>query len=125
MLVKKINPEWKPSEKPDLKVGETIEISDPKTLILSGVVKAVDAEGMEVSSYDLYGVITKDEREEFEEWKKINKQNALKSKMEKEIADLKEEAAKIEKKPEVKTEVKKEATVDPLASLKSASKAKK
>lgn len=38
-LVRKINPEWFPREKPDLGLGETIDITDPDRLILEGHVE--------------------------------------------------------------------------------------
>lgn len=38
MLVRKIDPEWFPSEKTDLKVGETIHLDNPHTLINEGKV---------------------------------------------------------------------------------------
>lgn len=89
MLVKKVSSEWKPSEKPDLKVGETIEITDPKDLILQGKAVAVTKEGAEISSYELYGVITANERKDFEEYLAIKKQQSLKSALEKEAISLK------------------------------------
>jgi len=109
MLVKKKNPEWYPSENKGLKVGETIEITDPKVLIMNGDVVALDEKGIELSAYDLYGVITKDEREDFEQYKKLKQQEALQKKYEEEAAALKAEAAKLEatKKVEEKAVAKK------------------
>lgn len=68
MLVKKINPEWAPSENRGLKVGETIEITNPQALILSGQVVAVDSNGAELSSYEMYGVLAGKEKEDYEEY---------------------------------------------------------
>ena len=39
MKVVKIKSEWFPSESPFLKVGESIDITDPRELLASGVVK--------------------------------------------------------------------------------------
>ncbi len=97
MLVKKKNPEWFPSENKELKVGETVDITDPKALIVSGDVVAVGPTGEEVSAYELYGVITRDERSEFEEYLKLKSQQALKASLEKEKKELEVEAAKLEK----------------------------
>lgn len=96
MLVKKKNPEWYPSEKKDLKVGEVVEITDPEYLIKTEQVVAVDEDGRELSAYDLYGVLTKDERTEFEEFKKMKEQEALKKKFEAEAEALKAEKAKLD-----------------------------
>lgn len=96
MLVRKINPDWQPSENKGLKVGDTIEITDPRSLILSGYVAAVDSNGVEISSYDLYGVISKDEKKDFEEYLQMKKATALKDVLEKEQEALKAEAAKLE-----------------------------
>ena len=93
MIVKKKNPEWFPSEKKDLKVGETIEITDPRTLILSGDVIALDEKGAELSAYELYGVIVKDELKEFREYIESKKANSLKASLEKEKEELEKQLA--------------------------------
>jgi len=91
MLVKKRNPEWKPSENPDLKVGETIDITDPKALIINGDVAALDDSGNELSPYDLYGVMVKDELDEFKQFLAIKKAESEKARLEKEKAALETE----------------------------------
>lgn len=48
-LLKKVNSEWFPSEKKDLKVGETIEITDYTNLVKTGVAVLVDGSGKELS----------------------------------------------------------------------------
>lgn len=97
MLVKKKNPSWFPSENKQLKVGETIEMTDPKQLIVNGDVVGVGEAGEELGAYELYGVLIADEVKEFEEYIKMKKQEALKDKLEKEKAEL--EAQLTEKKP--------------------------
>ena len=47
MLVKKIDPEWNPTEKKGLLVGETIDITDFRQLVLNGAVVLVDEQGNE------------------------------------------------------------------------------
>lgn len=94
MIVKKINPEWFPSEKKDLKVGETIEMTDPKELILKGDVVGLDKDGLEVSAYDLYGIIVQEEKREFEEYLKLRKAQALEKSLKAQQAELKEEMSK-------------------------------
>lgn len=47
MLLKKINPNWNPIEKPDLKVGETIEKTDYRKLVETGAAICVDENGVE------------------------------------------------------------------------------
>lgn len=96
MLVKKINSEWFPSENKGLKVGETVDITNPKELILHGDVVAVDESGVEISSYDLYGIISKDERKDFEAYLQVKKATAYKEVLEKEQAELKAQAAKLD-----------------------------
>jgi hypothetical protein len=114
MLVKKIDVDWKPDKQKDIKVGEIIDITDPKRLILEGKVVAVTKEGVEISAYELYGVITRDERKDFEEYLKVKKQKDLGQQLQKESEELKEKAKiqevvkPVEKVEEVK-EVKKTA----------------
>lgn len=101
MKVKKKNSAWSPSENPRLAVGETIEISDPKALILNGDVVAIGENGEEISAYELYGVIVSDERKEFEEYLKMKRQEALNAKL---LAEQEALAAKLkEQTPAVET----------------------
>jgi hypothetical protein len=88
MLVKKKNPNWFPSENKQLKVGETIEITDPKFLIINGDVDGIDENGVVVSAYELYGVVVNDEMEEFQEYIAMRKQQALKTQLEAEKKEL-------------------------------------
>lgn len=89
MLVKKKDPNWYPAENKGLKVGEVVEITDPKDLILTGKVVAVKKDGTEISAYDLYGVITVDERKDFEEYLKLKKQQALNQELKETSTELK------------------------------------
>ncbi len=47
-LLKKINDTWNPSEKPDLKVGETLEVTNYEVLVRSGMAVLVDENGNEL-----------------------------------------------------------------------------
>ncbi len=98
MKVKKINSQWFPSESPHLAVGETVEITDPKALIVSGAVVGIGENGVELSAYELYGVLVTDEKKEFEEYLKLKKEEALNQKL---VEDKKE----LEKKAFVETPV--------------------
>ena len=100
MKVKKVKAEWYPSENKELRVGETIEITDPKYLILTGMVVAIDKDGSEVSTYDLYGVVAKDEKKEFEEWLALKKQKSLNSSLEEEAIKLAKELKGAQIQPE-------------------------
>lgn len=91
MIVKKIQADWQPSENPFLKVGDTIEITDPKQLILDGVVAAIDDNGQEVSAYDLYGVLVQNEVKEFEDYLKMKKQESLKKQLDTERQQLEDQ----------------------------------
>jgi len=91
MKIKKIDPNWYPSENRELKVGETVEITDPKALILSGQAVAVDKNGVEISAYDLYGVIAGNEKKDFEQWLAMKKEQTTKKTLEKQEVKLKEE----------------------------------
>ena len=82
MLVKKVNPEWQPSENPGLKVGDTIEITDAKSLILGGMAVAIGKQGEELSAYELYGVIAENDLDGFEDYLKEKKARAIKAKLE-------------------------------------------
>lgn len=89
MLVKKKNPEWFPSENKFLKVGETIDITDPKALILNESVVAVNEEtGAEISAFELYGVVVKTEMEEFQDYMKLKKAEQEKERLTKERQEL-------------------------------------
>lgn len=94
MLVKKIDSSWVPSENPELKVGETIDMTNPEELIRAGSVVALDENGIEISAYELYGVIIDRELREFIEYQKMKKQEAMKESLEKELEDLKQQEAK-------------------------------
>lgn len=92
MLVKKKNPEWYPHENKELQVGETIEITDPRALIISGDVIGLDKDGItEKSAYELYGVIIADEQKDFEEYLKLKKAESTKVALEAEKAKLEAE----------------------------------
>jgi hypothetical protein len=108
MLVRKKNPQWYPSEKKDLKVGETIDITDPQALIMAGEVTGIAEDGMtELSAYELYGVIVKDELKDFQDYLAQKKLEATKAALEKEKKELEAQL-----KPEVKVEVAPEVKVE-------------
>lgn len=88
-LVKKLKPDWSPSEKRDLKVGETLEVTDPKALIISGAAIAVRPDGSEISAYEMYGVLTDKDKTELQEFLAFKRQQENKGKLEKENAELK------------------------------------
>ena len=48
-LLKKVKPDWSPSENRGLKVGEVIEIGDYRRLVQSGVAILVDEKGSELA----------------------------------------------------------------------------
>lgn len=108
MLVKKKNPDWFPSENNAIKVGETIEITDPKALILLGdVIGLADDGTTELSAYELYGVMVEDELKGYQEYIKLQKAEAQKVVLEKQQVALEaqvkaSETAKPEEKPETK-----------------------
>lgn len=105
MLVKKINPNWTPVENNALQVGETIEITDPKALVLNGDVVAINEDGTEKSSYDMFGVLAGKEKTEFEQWLAVKKQKELQEKLVEESKALKEEVATAIKKEETPVQV--------------------
>jgi hypothetical protein len=96
MLVKKIDPAWKPSENPDLAVGATIEITDPKALIVNGYAIGLGKHGEELSAFDLYGVLVKSELDEFREFNEMKKAQALEKKLKDEQKELKTLAASLD-----------------------------
>ncbi len=115
MKVKKVSPNWFPSESPHLAVGEVVEITDPKSLIVSGAVIGIGENGVELSAYELYGVIVADEKKEFEEYLKLKKEEALNKKLVEDKKELEKKAfveAPVEKvetpAAEAKVEVKEE-----------------
>lgn len=46
-LVKKIHPDWFPKEKPDMKVGDTLEVSNVQALIDQGLAELTTEEKKE------------------------------------------------------------------------------
>ena len=107
MLVKKKNGNWFPSENKELKVGETVEITDAKQLILNGDVVGLSDKGEELSAYELYGVIIKDEAKEFQEYLKVKKAESAEAALKAEKVSLEAELVKEEVKS---VEVEKTAT---------------
>lgn len=93
MQVKKKNPEWFPKENPALKVGDTIEITDPKALILGGDAIAIGENGEEISAYELYGVVVRDEMQEFQRYLAMKKEEAVKANLEQKKAALEKQLA--------------------------------
>lgn len=47
-LLKKTNELWEPSEKPDLKIGESIEVTNFENLVKTGMAVLVDENGNEI-----------------------------------------------------------------------------
>lgn len=108
MLVRKQKAEWIPSENKGLKVGDTIEISDPRQLILDGMCVAVGDDGQDLDAFDLYGVVDKDLVAELKAYKEAQHAQQVKSnleaekeKLEKELAELKKTNAKKYKAAEI------------------------
>ena len=95
-LLKKILDSWHPSENPGLKVGETQEVTDPKELILGGAAVAVLPDGTEKSAYEMYGIMTKNDTKELDEFlafKRAKQKNAL---LEEKNAELQEKVEAVE-----------------------------
>lgn len=57
-LVKKVDPEWFPSEAPELKVGEEVEIGDAEQLLNEGKVELADGPKDSVASDTSVGEAT-------------------------------------------------------------------
>lgn len=76
MLVKKINPEWQPSENPGLAVGETLEVTDAKALIIQKLVVAIGENGEELDAFDLYGVVDQDLVQQLKDMKAAKRKQA-------------------------------------------------
>lgn len=116
MLVKKKKDGWTPSEAPGLQIGDTVEITNPRDLILAGFAVGVGKNGEELGPYELYDVLTTDEREEYEKFLAMKKQEGIKKHLEEEKEtlekQLKEAEEKVVKKETVATEEKKEVKVE-------------
>lgn len=48
MLLKKVDPNWYPSENPRLQVGETVDLTSYETLVRAGIAVCVDEAGNEM-----------------------------------------------------------------------------
>lgn len=121
MLVKKKNSNWRPNESPDLAVGATIEITDPKALIISGDVVGLADDGFtELSAYELYGVIVEDEMKDYQDFLKMKKAEATKVVLEKQVEELKEQIKEpvVETPKETVVEVVANSTAKPAVEVK-------
>lgn len=96
MLVRKISSEWFPSENPTIKVGEIVEITNPRNLIINGDVEAVGENGEVLSSFELYGQASKSEMEEFKNFMDLKKAEATKVALEKQQEELSAKLSKVE-----------------------------
>ena len=65
-----------------------MEVTNPRQLILDGKVAAIGEDGQEISAFDLYGVLIKSERQEFEEYLKVKKQQAIQEQLTRETEEL-------------------------------------
>lgn len=68
MRVKKVDPEWYPSENKSLAVGDIIELSDPRNLIIEGKVVPVDDNNVEMPAAKALGEVTDADMKEFQEY---------------------------------------------------------
>lgn len=110
MLVKKINNDWSPSENRELKVGETVEITDPRELIVKGYAQAIGENGEEISAFDLYGVVVSSEFEQFSNYMALKKEEATKAALEKKLEEVKAKTPETPAKEEAKVESSVEGT---------------
>lgn len=112
MKVRKIDETWEPAEHRGLQVGEIVDITDPKSLILQGRVEAVGEQGETITAFELYGVLTEKEEKEFRDYlllkrakeanKRLTEENE-KLKQVKDAIDAKKDESPKEGKQEVKT----------------------
>lgn len=90
--------EWFPSENKGLKVGETIDITDPRELIVKGWAVAVGDDGQDLDAFDLYGVVDPDLVEELKAFKEAQHAKQVKANLEREHKELEKELAELKKK---------------------------
>lgn len=123
MLVKCISSEWHPSEKPGIKIGETLEVTDAKSLIIQKLAVAVGEDGEDLDAFDLYGVVDTDLVQQLKDMKAAQRKKseneklvAENEKLEKEIAEAQAEAEKVEvKKEDVKPVEKTSKSIDEMS----------
>lgn len=97
MLVKKLKSEWKPSENLGLQVGETMDITDPRRLILDGMCIAIGDNGEELDAFDLFGVVDQNLVDELKAFKAAKHQEQIKKELEEEREKLEAELAELKK----------------------------
>ena len=114
MLVKKIDPSWSPSENRSLKVGETIEVTDAKQLIIDGKVSSFDPEtGDEMGAFEMFGKMTQKDIQDLRDMRakerEEKKEELLKAKLEdeKKLNDELKAQVEAKKASEKKVETKK------------------
>lgn len=117
-LLKKILDSWAPSENPGLKVNETIEITDPKELILSGAAVAVLPDGTERSAYEMYGVLTNKDKTELNEFLAFKRAKQKNAQLEEKNAELQKEVKAVEEAVKAEQPVLEELPVPSAAGLK-------
>lgn len=96
MYVKKLKPSWEPQEHPGILVGDIVDFpGNVEKLVRDGDVALCDEYGNEVSAYETLGWITDHELDEFREYKRQQRQQALGKSLENERESLLAEAEKI------------------------------
>jgi hypothetical protein len=98
MLVKKISASWQPSENPGLAVGETLEVTDAKSLIIQKLVVAIGENGEELDAFDLYGVVDTDLVQQLKDMKAAQRKQKENDSLAEENAKLAKELAEAQKK---------------------------
>lgn len=94
--LKKTNTDWQPQEHKGILVGDVVDFGGPyQKLIEEGNAVLCDKDGNEISAYDVLGIITNRELEEFRTYKESLKQSALKKSLESEKEELLAEAEAI------------------------------
>ena len=105
MKVRKQKSEWKPSENLGLQIGDTIDITNPKQLILDGMCVAVGEDGEELDAFDLYKIVTEDLMTELKSFKATQHQEQIKKELDLENEELSEELKEIKAKNAKKSEI--------------------
>jgi hypothetical protein len=116
--VKKVNPDWNPQEHPGILVGDVVDFpGNVERLLAEGSVALCDAQGNTVSQYDVTGVPSNQELEDFKAWREMQQQEALKKSLESERDTLLAEAEAIKAQTASATA---EATTTPVGTVETA-----
>lgn len=100
--LKIIKENWDLGEGRIPKIGDYIYIEDIRPYIMSGVAVAIGPNDEELGSFELYGIMTDKDKENFEEFKKIKREQEKQVELQETNTQLKEALTIVKKSAPIK-----------------------